>query len=301
MLTWLTLSDKVVLLYLKGEFFMNKEYISSKIISKETGKEMVIVTNENGELEFRESLKELPEILENENLKEKIEALLKEYDVEQSDIEEKLEMHRGLRKKISNNSLIIVSLITCLLVTYILLGKSNIELSMIAGSEKYVLAYVYLLFGGVSVGEVVQKIKIDLFLKRKKIANEAIIKLLNHHLDKTNTRLEKLKQESMLEDGICYNITKVNTTRIKNLEKKLRLINDGCLFPNSKFEFINETSLSPKAIFTFQYKGAETKTVYTFKKVTPEENVMDEQEKIIVTDCMNKCRNIGTRRVLRKN
>lgn len=278
---------------------MNKEYVSSKIISNETGKEMIAVTNEEGKLELREPLNKSPEIFEIENLKEKIEKLLKEHEGKQDEMEEKDKKNRSLEEIISKFFRLIPGLFVCGLITYALLcGDGQ---SIIAGFEGYFLTFTYLSFGSLMIKDIVIDVKENISFRRKKIANESTIKLLNHLLDKTNTRLEKLKQESMLEDETCYNLTEVSTTSLKNLDTKLKLIEGCATYSNAALRIIDEPSSNPSAIFSYCYGKCQTDTIYTFIKNDSNETTIDEQEKTIVSDCLRKCQNIGLRKVLRKN
>ena len=150
------------------------------------------------------------------------------------------------------------------------------------------------------IKDIVIDVKENINFRRKKIANESAIKLLNHLLDKTNTRLEKLKQESMLEDETCYNLTEVSTTRLKNLDTKLKLIEGCATYSNAALRIIDEPVSNPSAIFSHCYGKCQTDTIYVFTKNDSNEPTIDEQEKTIVSDCLRKCQNIGLRKVLRK-
>lgn len=278
---------------------MNKEIILSKKISEETGKEMVAVTNEKGNIEFRESVNNLPEILEAENSKERIEELLKEHDEKKEQITESIKTNKSVLNivgKIAPGLMLIIGMLI---------------VASTANPDALVAPKVYKIFHAFSSGlgvnmvlcNVIDLVKENRYLRRKEITNMASISILNHLLDKTNKKIENLNNESILDESVCHDKTIINTKNLSNLNTKLKLIH-GCVSCfNHDLKIIDGSSTNEPSFARFSYKhgkNCSTEYMYIFDTNPSQEPIIDERENEIIFNCMKECKEVGLRKVLKR-
>lgn len=245
---------------------MNKEYISSN-------SKMVAVTDENGEIALRESSNNLIEILETENLKEEIENKLFSLKGKKIDIENCMKERKKDNKKENIISLVFLVLF---IITSIKFNLFAIILNEI-GNVGFWLIGGMLAWGGINTSKIKRDIESE--VERKLLVCKALITLLEHLLEKTNTKLRELKEIDKSSIEFSYDRTKVNMEKVNDLNIKLTLIN--------KFKD------NPDDVVVDSYK------MYDLRNKDKSTSI-DKEEREIISFCQNACRITNMKRVLQR-
>ena len=245
---------------------MNCEYMS--VVGNK-----VSISNEKGEHELRDSTNNLVEILENENLKEKIENELSSFRTHKNNIEKDMKEFKK-----NNNIENIISLLFVVLF-FIASIKFNLFAIMISeiGNVSFWLLGGMLTWGGIVSSKIKRDIKSE--IERKNLVCIASIALLEHLLEKTNANLKKLKETDKSSIEFSYDRTKVSTAKVDDLNIKLNLVNRLKNDPDDIMINSNEI---------YDLRNRE-------KKVS-----IGEEEQEIISYCQNACRITNMKRVLQR-
>lgn len=233
----------------------------------------VAVSNETGEISLKKSSNNLVEILENENLKEEIENKLFSLKGKKIDIENCM---KELKKDNKIENIISLVFLVLFIIASIKFNLFAIILNEI-GNVGFWLIGGMLVFGGINTSKIKRDIESE--VERKLLVCKASITLLEYLLEKTNTKLGKLKETDRPSIEFSYDRTKVNMEKVNDLNTKLNLIN--------RFEG-NPDDVVVDSCKMYDLRNKDKSTS------------IDKEEQEIISFCQNACRITNMKRVLQR-
>ena len=237
------------------------------------GNNKVSVSDDKGNLDLRDSTNNLIEILENENLKEEIENklfLLRRKRINIIKYIDEYKKHNIIEIIIS------LALVGLFIIASIKFNLFPIILNEIGNVGFWVIVGM-LTWGGIATSKINRDIKSE--LERKSLVCDASVTLLEHLLEKTNTKLKDLKESDEISKEFSYDRTKVSTTKIDDLNIKLNLI--------------DKLRNNPDDVIV---KHSE---MYALRN-NNDRTLIDEEEREIISYCQNACRITNMKRVLQR-
>lgn len=237
------------------------------------GDNKVSVSDDKGNLDLRDSTNNLVVILENENLKEEIENNLFLLRRKKIDIKNYIESYKKDNKI---EFIISLALVGLFIIASIKFNLFPIILNEIGNVGFWVIGGM-LTWGGIATSKIRRDIRSE--LERKSLVCDASVTMLEHLLEKTNTKLKELKESDEFSKEFSYDKTKVSTTKIDDLNIKLNLIDK---FRNNP----DDVMVKHGEMYALRNNNDRT--------------LIDEEEREIISYCQNACRITNMKRVLQR-